>query len=122
MPDIRPLLNEDSTELNMPASRRIVQGRLLRKVILMIYSLFGRVFPDYLNAVVIDCVEHRGLPVAINVIETESLAQQDLRASLLPYYYPRGTLPADVEQYGLLIVILEANVGPVPDQQFEQLG
>jgi hypothetical protein len=75
MPNISSFFYEDPAELYVPTSRGIVQRSLLSQVILMIHPLFRGIFPDYLNTIIIGSIKHRRLPVAIHIIQTESLAQ-----------------------------------------------
>ena len=85
MPDFSTLLDEDPTQLDVSSTGSVVQRRLLGEVILVIYSLFCRVLPHDFDAVIVGSVEHGSLPVAVDIVQAESLAQQYLRTLLLPY-------------------------------------
>ena len=83
--NLRALLDEDPAQLDVPSTGSVVQRRLLGEVILVVYPLFRRVLPHDFDAVVVGSVEHGSLPVAVDIVQAESLAQQYLRTLLLPY-------------------------------------
>ena len=85
VPDLRALLDEDPAQLDVSSTGSVVQRRLLGEVILVVYPLFRRVLPHNFDAVVVGSVEHGSLPVAVDIVQAESLAQQYLRTLLLPY-------------------------------------
>lgn len=85
VPNLSALLYEDPAQLDVPSTGSVVQRRLLGKVILMVHPLFRRVLPHDFDAVVVGSVEHGSLPVAVDIVQAESLAQQYLRTLLLPY-------------------------------------
>lgn len=68
MPNISSLLNEDPAQFDMPPASSIVQWCLLSEIILVVYPLFSCVFSHDLNAIVIGSIEHRSLPIAVNIV------------------------------------------------------
>lgn len=65
-------------------------------------------------------VEHGSLPVDIDIVETESVAQKELCTLLLAFIVHKITFPADVEEDCLVVEVFKAVVSPVADKELEQ--
>ena len=62
------------------------------------------------HPVLLSSIEERCLSVYIVFLQTESLLKQQVQTFFL-------AVPADVEEHGLLVTVLEVRVGPMVDQQ-----
>jgi len=69
---------------------------------------------DYVQSVLLSRVEQRGLAVDVFVLQTHPLVQEQVQTLFLAF-------PADVEQDGLLIAVLEVGVGSEADKQFHDV-
>lgn len=65
---------------------------------------------DDIQPVLLGRVVKRGLPVQVALVQVEPPLQQEIQALLLP-------VAADVEQNGLLKVVLEVGIGAVVDEE-----
>lgn len=64
---------------------------------------------DDVESVLLSCVEERSLAIDIFIFKVETFIKQQFQTLFL-------ALPADIEEHGLLIAVLEVRIGAVHDQ------
>lgn len=121
MGEVAPRLNEDLAHLQMPLPRRIKKRSLLCDLvdvvgvhcIVLIFTFFFDEFMYDVESIFLGGVVEGSLPVDILIIEVESLLEQEIQALLL-------ALPADIEEDGLLVIILEVCIRAMLNKQLHE--
>lgn len=114
MGNIGSSLDKKFAHFEVSSTRGIVQWSLSCKFVCVINTFFGGIFPHNIETILADGVEERGLSVDINLVQTESMAQEYLCTLVLSF-------PADVEEDGLIVIVFVFGVGAVANQQLDEL-
>lgn len=122
MGKVAPRLNEDLAHLQMPLPGCIKKRSLLCDLIdvvgvhciMHICTFFFDEFMYDVESIFLGGVVEGSLPVDILIVEVESLLEQQIQALLL-------ALPADIEEDGLLVIILEMCIRAMLNKQLHEL-
>lgn len=121
MGEVAARLNEDLAHLQMPLPSRVEKRGLLCDLvdvigvhcIVIILTFFFDEFMYNVESIFLSGVVEGSLSVDILIVEVESLIEQQIQALLL-------ALPADIEEDGLLVIILEVGICAMLNQQLHE--